>query len=361
MTTRTLDPRPDLMLDALARSPIALAERGWLPDALIRLGIRRLCEARLREERSGGVEAQSRRFTERLAELARSPLAIETAAANAQHYELPPRFFELCLGPRRKYSACWWDDATPSLAAAEETMLARYVERAELADGQHILDLGCGWGSLSLYLAERFANARITAVSNSRLQRASIEARCRERGLSNVEVRTCDVNALAFENERFDRIASIEMFEHLRNYGSLMRRIATWLRPDGKLFVHIFCHRELLYPFETAGDANWMGRHFFTGGLMPSADTLLHFQQDLALEQRWHLSGTHYEKTANAWLARHDAQRDEVLDVLAETYGEDAGRWNQRWRMFWMACAELFGYRAGEEWIVAHYRFARDA
>jgi cyclopropane-fatty-acyl-phospholipid synthase len=359
MTTRTLDSAFPGNAGAFARSPIGLAERGWLPDALIRLGIRRLCEARLREERAGGIEAMSRRFAQRLAELATSPLAIETAAANAQHYELPPGFFELCLGPRRKYSACQWDEATTSLGDAEHAMLALYAERAGLADGQHVLDLGCGWGSLSLYLAEHFAHSRITAVSNSRPQREFIEARCRERGLANVGVKTCDVNTLAFAPESFDRVVSIEMFEHMRNYASLLRRISSWLRPDGNLFVHIFCHRELLYPFETAGDANWVGRHFFTGGLMPSADTLLHFPQHLAIEERWHLSGTHYEKTANAWLANHDARQDDVLDILAEVYGEDAALWNQRWRIFWMACAELFGLRGGEEWIVAHYRFAR--
>ena len=341
-------------------SLIDAAERGWLPDALLRAGMRRLCTQRLREEYADDVEAFGARGHDLLERLRRSPIAIETAAANAQHYELPPRFFELCLGKRLKYSACWWDDTTRGLDDAEERMLEVYAERAELADGQDILELGCGWGSLSLWMAEHYPNARITAVSNSAGQREHIEARCRERGLRNLHVITHDVNRLVLEAGQFDRAVSIEMFEHMRNYRDLLSRIAAWLRPGGKLFVHIFCHRELLYPFETEGDDNWMGRYFFTGGLMPAADTLLHFQEDLRIEQQWRLCGSHYEKTANAWLRNQDANAAEVLDLLTHVYGAaDARLWHQRWRMFWMACAELFGYRRGEEWIVAHYRFAR--
>lgn len=341
-------------------STIDLAERGWLPDPLLRLGIRRLCAQRLLEESAGDLEAGWRRFQTLLQQLRTSPIAIETDAANAQHYELPPRFFELCLGRRLKYSACYWDETTTDLDAAEDRMLAIYCERAQLADGQEILELGCGWGSLSLWMAERYPHARITAVSNSRPQREFIEAQCARRGLANLRVVTEDVNRLELNPAQYDRIVSIEMFEHMRNYETLLARIATWLKPAGKLFVHIFCHRELMYQFETEGDNNWMGRYFFTGGLMPAADTLLHFQRDLALEEQWRLSGTHYEKTANAWLVNQDAHRDEVLRVLAATYGErDAQRWHQRWRMFWMACAQLFGYDRGNEWIVGHYRFAR--
>jgi len=338
---------------------VGLAERGLLPDFLVRLGIRRLCASRLREERSGDAAAAWERHRQRLDELRASPVAIHTDAANAQHYELPPRFFELCLGKRLKYSSCYFPAGTESLDAAEEAMLALYAERAQLGDGQEILELGCGWGSLTLWMAERFPASRITAVSNSRPQRAFIESRCRERGISNVRVITDDVNRLRLDASRFDRVVSIEMFEHMRNYDTLLGRIASWLRPGGKLFIHIFCHRELLYPFETEGDDNWMGRHFFTGGLMPSADTLLWFQHDLRIEEQWRLAGTHYQRTADAWLANQDAHRDEVLDVLAQAYGADARLWNQRWRMFWMACAELFGYRGGNEWLVAHYRFAK--
>ena len=338
---------------------IGLAERGVLPDAVIRFGIRRMCAQRLHEEHANDAVEASRRLQFRIGELCTAPLAIHTDAANAQHYELPPRFFELCLGKRLKYSSCLFPTGKESLDEAEDAMLAVYAERAQLADGQDILELGCGWGSLTLWMAERFRNSRITAVSNSHSQREFIELQCRERGLGNVHVITHDVNALQLDRARFDRAVSIEMFEHMRNYDVLLGRIASWLRPNGKLFVHIFCHRELLYPFETEGRDNWMGRYFFTGGLMPSADTLLWFQNDLRIERQWRVSGTHYQKTANAWLHNQDAHRLEVLAVLKQAYGDDAAIWNQRWRMFWMSCAELFGYGGGNEWIVGHYRFVR--
>jgi cyclopropane-fatty-acyl-phospholipid synthase len=338
---------------------IDLCERGLVPDALLRQGIRRLCAQRLRDEHAGNAEAAWARFRMLLDELRQSPVAIETEAANAQHYELPAGFFELCLGKRLKYSSCYYPQGNETLDEAEEAMLSLYGERAELQDGQRILELGCGWGSLTLWMAERFPQARITGVSNSGSQREHILAQAAARGLGNVEILTCDVNRLALD-QRFDRVVSIEMFEHMRNYQTLLERIAGWLEDDGKLFVHIFCHRELMYPFETEGDDNWMGRYFFTGGLMPAADTLLHFAQDLCIEQQWRLSGRHYEKTANHWLANQDRNRNAVMQVLKSAYGEaEAARWAQRWRMFWMACAELFGYRDGNEWLVAHYRFAK--
>ncbi len=338
---------------------IGLCERGLIPDWLTRLGIRRMCTHRLREERAGDVAAAWARFRHCLDALRESPVAIHTDAANAQHYELPPRFFELCLGKRLKYSSCYFLNGDETLDQAEEAMLALYADRAQLADGQDILELGCGWGSLTLWIAQHFPQSRITAVSNSRPQREFIQARCRERGFDNVHVITQDVNRLELESRQFDRVVSIEMFEHMRNYDTLLGRIASWLRPGGKLFVHIFCHRELMYPFETEGDDNWLGRYFFTGGLMPSADTLLWFQHDLRIEQQWRLSGTHYEKTANTWLANQDANRDEILRVLESAYGNQARLWHQRWRMFWMACAELFGYSGGNEWLVGHYLFAK--
>ena len=348
-----LGPQPSLL------TAIGLAERGWLPDALIRFGIRRLCAQRLREERAGDAAAVSERLRRRIDELRASPVAIETDAANAQHYELPPRFFELCLGRRLKYSSCLFARGDETLDEAEDAMLALYGERARLADGQDVLELGCGWGSLTLWMAQRYPRSRITAVSNSRPQRAFIEARCRDASLDNVRVVTCDVNRLELAPAQFDRVVSIEMFEHMRNYERLLGAIAGWLRPGGALFVHIFCHRELLYPFETHGEDDWMGRHFFTGGLMPSADTLPRFQRDLRIEEQWRLPGTHYARTANAWLANHDRHRDPILAVLRAAYGDAAPLWNQRWRMFWMACAELFGYGGGNEWLVAHYRFVR--
>ena len=340
-------------------SLITLCERGLVPDALTRYGIRRLCAQRLREEHADDAVAAWDSFRRRLDDLRQSPVAIETEAANRQHYEVPARFFELCLGRRLKYSSCYYPNGDESLDAAEDAMLALYGERAGLSDGQRILELGCGWGSFTLWMAERYPRARITGVSNSHGQREHILAQARARGLSNIEILTCDVNQLELDT-RFDRVVSVEMFEHMRNYASLLGKIARWMEPDALLFVHIFCHRELMYPFETEGDDNWMGRYFFTGGLMPAADTLLHFQQDLILQQQWRLSGTHYQKTANHWLANQDARRDEVLRVLEGAYGaREARLWHQRWRMFWMACAELFGFRNGDEWIVAHYRFAR--
>jgi cyclopropane-fatty-acyl-phospholipid synthase len=339
---------------------LGMAERGHLPDMLVRQGMRRMCNQRLRQEMADGLGAQAARFAQRIAMLRHSPMAIHTDAANAQHYELPPAFFEQCLGKRLKYSGCYYPRGNESLDEAEEAMLGLYGQRAELADGQSILELGCGWGSLTLWMAERYPNAQIVAVSNSHQQREHIEAQCRQRGLLNTRVITQDVNRLDLEAAHFDRCVSIEMFEHLRNYEILFSRIADWLRPNGKLFVHIFAHKKLMYAFETAGHDNWMGRHFFTGGLMPASDTLLWFQRDLRIEQRWHVDGTHYQRTANHWLANQDARRDLVMATLNQAYGaKTAALWFQRWRMFWMACAELFGYDNGQEWLVAHYRFVR--
>jgi cyclopropane-fatty-acyl-phospholipid synthase len=340
---------------------LGLAERALLPDTLLRLGIRRQCAARLRAERAGGAAAQEARQQRLLGELRAGPIAVHTAAANEQHYELPAEFFELCLGAQRKYSCAYYPRGVETLDVAEEAMLELYRERAQLADGQQILELGCGWGSLTLWMAGRYRNAHIVAVSNSRAQRHYIEAQCRARGLDNVSVMTCDVNHLALPAARFDRCVSIEMFEHMRNYETLLARIAAWLKPDGKLFAHVFAHRSLLYPFEVQGADNWMGRHFFTGGLMPAADTLLWFQRDLTLEARWLIDGTHYQRTANQWLANQDSRKDRVMSTLVDAYGSRAAAslWFQRWRMFFMACAELFGYANGQEWLVAHYRFAR--
>ena len=354
-------PALELPQDRPAPGMLGLAERGLLPDALLRWGVRRWCAQRLREELAGGLAAQSERFHARLAELRAGDVALHTDAANAQHYELPPAFFELCLGRRLKYSCAYYPRGGETLDQAEEAMLALYVERAELADGQEILELGCGWGSLTLWMAERYPRARIMAVSNSRFQREYIERQCRVRGLNNVSVITADVNRLALPASRFDRCVSIEMFEHMRNYQTLLRWIAAWLRPGGKLFVHIFAHRTLMYPFETKGRDNWMGRHFFTGGLMPAANTLLHFQRDLQVERHWAVDGTHYERTANDWLRNQDARREPVLAVLSAAHGaRTALLWLNRWRMFWIACAETFGYADGREGFVAHYRWVRN-
>lgn len=342
---------------------IELCERGWLPDFVTRFGMRRLMAERLADESLDRGEAEFGRFRDNLAELRRSAVAVETDAANEQHYEVPAAFFQHVLGDNLKYSCCWFEpDAGPrdlaeQLDAAEERMLALTCERAELADGQDILELGCGWGSLTVWMARHFPNAAVTAVSNSASQREHIMARCAAAGVTNVEVITADANEFDTER-RFDRVVSVEMFEHMRNYGMLMRRISSWLRPTGKLFVHIFCHRQLMYPFTTEGEYDWMGKYFFTGGLMPSEHTLLYFQDALCLDDQWRVSGQHYEKTSNAWLQRMDRNRAAIMPVLEATYGaESAAVWFQRWRMFFMAVAELFGYADGTEWMVAHYRF----
>ncbi len=339
---------------------IKWAEEGKVPDALIRGGIRRLLARRLAEERAAGKDESIDAF---VADLDASPLAVATDAANEQHYEVPSGYFVKVLGRRLKYSCTWWGEGLDDLDASEEAMLALTAERADLKDGMRVLELGCGWGSFTLWAAERFPGSEIVAVSNSRTQRAFIEARAKERGLGNVRVVTADMNTFA-PPETFDRVVSIEMFEHMKNYRRLMERIASWLNPGGKLFVHIFVHRTYAYPFEDRGDAgDWMARYFFTGGNMPSDDLLLRFQDHLAVESHWRVNGKHYSKTLEAWLRRQDAAEGEILPLFAETYGgrEAAKRWLRRWRIFYMACSELFRYGDGWEWFVAHYRFTKRA
>lgn len=330
-----------------------LVERGWVPEPLLRWGIRRLNAERLQLERSRFDGTRLTRFAD---ELRSSQIALTPEIANAQHYELPPEFFELVLGKHLKYSGCYWPDGARTLDEAEAAALALTCERAEIADGMDILELGCGWGSLSLWIAQRHPNARITAVSNSNPQRNFIERRCRERGIDNVRVITCDMNDFAM-SATFDRVVSVEMFEHMRNYEMLLGRIAGWLRPGGKLFVHIFCHRQYPYLFETEGADNWMGRHFFTSGMMPSMDLLPQFQRDLSLDEQWYLDGRHYARTAESWLANMDAHRDAIAPILERAYGDDASKWRIRWRLFFLACAELFGCDNGNEWGVGHYRW----
>jgi cyclopropane-fatty-acyl-phospholipid synthase len=325
-------------------SVITLAENRWLPDSIIRFGIRQLLKQRLKDEFAYDVEQQNNRYRELLESLRESPIAIETAAANEQHYEVPAAFYQYALGKHLKYSSCYWDDQTDNLDQAEAKMLGLTMARAELQDGQHILELGCGWGSLTLWMAEQLPNSHITAVSNSNSQREHIQNQAKLRHLDNIEVITCDVNQLNLQHQ-YDRIVSVEMFEHMRNYDSLLNKVASWLKPEGKLFVHIFCHRYLAYPFETQGDDNWMGKYFFTGGLMPARDTLLHFQKHLKLQRQWDLSGSHYQKTSEAWLDNMDKNAGEIRQLFSETYGrKEANVWVQRWRIFFMSCAEL-GYQ----------------
>ncbi len=330
---------------------IGAAERGLLPDSLLRAGMRRLMRGRLSQERRRDADAW-------LAELGSGPVAEATASANTQHYEVPTRLFELCLGTHLKYSCGYWDEGTRTLDDAERRMLELTVERAGLDGVRSVLELGCGWGSLSLWMAQRLPDAAIVSVSNSATQKAHIDARARNLGIRNLRVVTADMRD--FEpGETFDRVVSVEMFEHMRNYRELLRRIGSWLNADGRLFVHLFCHRRYSYPFDDRGGRDWMARHFFTGGIMPAYDTLGRFDDDLQIERHWAVNGRHYERTANAWLGNLDRHRGEALAVLGDAAGAPAGIALQRWRMFYMACAELFGLNGGEEWFVGHYRLRR--
>ncbi len=338
-----------------------LLATGLIPDALIRIGIRKRLADTLAPFEKLKCEQRQAKVMQHVRELRASPIAIATDEANEQHYELPTRFFERVLGKHMKYSSGYWDDGVTDIDQSDARMLGITCERAELQDGQRILELGCGWGSLTLWMAAHYPKSKITAVSNSRTQKIYIDSKLAERGLSNVEVRT--VNMIDYEGEGgavFDRVVSVEMFEHMKNYELLMERVAGWLKPGGALFVHIFTHREYAYHYEAEGEDDWMARYFFTGGQMPSDDLLLYFQDHLKIEGHWHVNGSHYQKTSEAWLARMDAARAELLPLIAKTYGPDQQtRWWVYWRVFFMACAELWGYRNGEEWIVSHYRFRK--
>ena len=344
-------------------------DRGFLPDPVLRAAIRQLLRRRLRREDPGGPATRADRKRELLAAWRHAPVALHADDANDQHYEVPTELFELMLGPRLKSSSAYWPAGVTTLADAEEAMLSLTCERTEVADGQDILELGCGWGSLTLWMAARYPNSRITAVSNSATQRELIEKRAAAAGLGNVTVVTCDINDFGIDAAgrpdtalfgRFDRVVSVEMFEHVRNHAELLRRVASWLRPDGKLFVHVFAHRDLLYPFETNGRADWMARHFFTGGVMPSHDLFLHLNDDLVVESSWAVDGTHYARTLEAWLEQLDDERDRVRQLFADTYGAaSADAWYHRWRVFNLASAELFGFRGGTEWHLSHHRLVR--
>jgi len=338
---------------------IKLAEKGFLPDSLIRFGIRRLCSQRLTEAKNSSEDEMEKEHAAWIEVLKESPIALVPEKANEQHYEVPPRLFELVLGQKLKYSSGLWPEGTSTLDQSEVAMLKLSCERASLVDGQAILELGCGWGSLTLYMAEQFPNSKITAVSNSNDQRQFIETRCDKLNLTNIKVITADINDFETK-ESFDRVVSIEMFEHMRNYEKLLGRVNAWLKNDGKLFVHIFSHQEVAYPFEDNDDADWMAREFFSGGQMPSHRLLMSFPGQMKIEKDWRVSGTHYEKTSLAWLQKMDKNKAEVLELFKKTYGERGARaWFQRWRIFFMSCEVLFGFNRGSEWGVSHYLFEK--
>jgi cyclopropane-fatty-acyl-phospholipid synthase len=347
------------ILDFATGLGINIAESGLVPDVVMRVAIRRLCQSRLDAVRAATEHGGESAF---LASLTNGPIAIKTDSANEQHYEMPADFFASVLGPRLKYSCCYWPDGVTTLGEAEEEALSLTCAHAELVDGQNVLELGCGWGSLTLWMAERYPASCITAMSNSHSQRIYIEQQMAERGLTNVQLVTADINSFVpMEGTCYDRVISVEMFEHLRNIERLFERIAAWLVPGGKLLTHVFCHRCFSYPFQPAGKADWMARNFFTGGMMPSADIFRRFDGHLHIEREWTWNGEHYRRTAEAWLANLDANRDAALDCLRGRFGTAAGRCLQRWRMFFLAVAELFGYQHGHEWYVTHTLLAPDA
>jgi len=332
-----------------------------VPDSVIRHGIRRLLKRRLSEIGPDDCERVARDQAQFIRMMDDAEIAPLPDRANEQHYEVPPEFFVAVLGHYKKYSCCYWTDEAASLDAAEVAALRLTADRARITDGMDILDLGCGWGSFSLWAAESFPASAVVAVSNSQAQRTFIEAEANRRGITNLEIITRDMNEFD-AGRQFDRVVSIEMFEHMRNYRALFQRVSSWLKPDGMFFMHIFCHRAAPYEFVDAGPSDWMARHFFSGGIMPSDDLPLHFQQHLGLVERWRVDGRHYEKTANAWLENMDRHKGLLMPILEETYGrETAELWRMRWRIFFMACAELFGYAQGQEWWVGHYLFRRTA
>ncbi len=348
-------------MSAIAVKAVNWTESGLIPDTVIRAGIRRLLESKRKEIHSGDVEFAAHTVNRFVQMMNGSPVALLPDRANEQHYEVAAAFFTQVMGDHLKYSCSYWSNDIKNLSEAETAALEITAERAGIEDGMNILDLGCGWGSLSLWIAERYPNASVTSVSNSSSQREFILGQAKSRAIDNIEVIVCDMNDFEAD-KRFDRVVSIEMFEHMRNYGELFRRISDWLEPEGRFFMHIFCHRTTPYEFIDKGPTDWMSRHFFTGGIMPSADLPLRFADHLRIEQRWHWNGQHYARTCNAWLENMDRNQEQIMNVLADCYGtENASLWWQRWRIFFMACAELFDYDEGHEWYVGHYLFRKAA
>ena len=336
-------------------------ETGLVPDSVIRSGIRRLLERKLAEIRADDAEIASETLNQFVEMMRGSPIALVPELANEQHYEVPAAFFAQVLGARRKYSCSYWPEGVSALDDAEVAALETTIERAGIRDGMRVLDLGCGWGSISLFIAERFPECTILSVSNSTSQGEYIREQAAAGGFGNITVVTADMNDFDTDS-RFDRIVSVEMFEHMRNYEELFRRIHGWLEPGGRFFMHIFTHRSTPYEYIDKGPGDWMTRHFFSGGIMPSADLPLRFAGKLAIDKQWTWNGSHYGKTCRAWLRLIDQRKAAVMPILKATYGEEnADRWLMRWRIFFMACEELFRYRSGREWFVSHYLFRRSA
>ena len=336
-----------------------LIENDKLPDPVLRAGIRKLLKQRLADETVGDEELQQRKFINLVNELKSSPIAVNTANANEQHYELPTEFFQYCLGKNLKYSSGYWNPGVKDIDTSEDDMLALTCKRADLQNGQNVLELGCGWGSLSLYMAAKFPESKFTVVSNSATQKIFIDETAARRGIQNLTVLTADMNTFTIADS-FDRVVSVEMFEHMRNYKLLLAKVASFLKPDGKLFVHIFTHKTLAYKYEVIDESDWMSKYFFTGGIMPSNHLFFYFNDDLKIEKHWVVNGTNYGKTSEAWLSNMDKHKKEIMPILENTYGKDqAVKWWVYWHLFYMACAELFNYNKGNEWMVCHYLFEK--
>lgn len=336
-----------------------LIENDKLPDPVLRAGIRKLLKKRLTDETVGDEELQQRKFINLINELKSSPIAVNTSDANEQHYELPTEFFQYCLGKNLKYSSGYWNPGVKDIDTSEDDMLALTCKRADLQNGQNVLELGCGWGSLSLYMAAKFPESKFTVVSNSATQKIFIDDTAKQRGIQNLTVLTADMNTFTIADS-FDRVVSVEMFEHMRNYKLLLAKVASFLKPDGKLFVHIFTHKTLAYKYEVVDESDWMSKYFFTGGIMPSNHLFFYFNDDLKIAKHWVVNGTNYGKTSEAWLSNMDKHKKEIMPILENTYGKDqAVKWWVYWRLFYMACAELFNYNNGNEWMVCHYLFEK--
>ena len=325
---------------------LTIAELGLIPDVFIKTAVRFITKKRLNES---GIHENKLNVIKSISE---GGIAEKTDDANEQHYEVPPEFFKYALGKNLKYS-CSFFDKTDSLDEAEKSMIELYIERADIQEGHDILDLGCGWGSFSLYVAEKYPSVSITAVSNSKDQIAFIQNEAKRRGLFNIKASKMDVNNLDLDN-KFDRIVSIEMFEHLRNYKLILNSLNSLLKPDGRLFVHIFCHKELTYFYEIKNSYDWMTKYFFEGGIMPSQDIFKYFDDELEVINQWDVNGNHYAKTCKAWLNNHYKNKDKILDIFDKHY--DKPRiWFNRWRIFFLSCEAFFAINNGREYFVSHY------
>lgn len=334
-----------------------LVSKGLVPDGIIRAKIRKLLRIRLSQEKKNYTDQI--RLEKLLRQMSESPIALNTNEANRQHYELPTAFFQKILGKHLKYSSCYWTENTSGLDEAETEALSITCQRAQLQNGQSILELGCGWGSLSLFMAERYPEAQITSVSNSSTQKKFIENQCALRNIKNLQIITADMNVFDTD-KKFDRVISVEMFEHMRNWRKLMSNIRNWLTDDGKLFVHIFTHKSYTYFYEITDESDWMAKYFFTGGMMPGDNLLQYFPEILSVQSHWVWSGLHYSKTAKAWLQNMDSNREAVITDLKQTYGNNYRQWWNYWRIFFMACEELWKYNNGNEWLVSHYLLGKN-